>query len=81
MRAQRSVVWRLIFSPGWARRPLGAIEPPELLPSLRRVENRGAVETAHRMQQIASRIFRYRAEYIVGKEGGDGFNVTLNNPF
>ena len=45
--------------PWLGKRPLGAIEPPELLRSLRRVENRGAVETAHRIQQIASRIFRY----------------------
>jgi|TARA_Y100000294_G_scaffold38414_1_gene34150 integrase len=45
--------------PWLGKRPLGAIEPPELLRSLRRIENRGAVETAHRIQQIASRIFRY----------------------
>ncbi len=36
--------------PWLGKRPLGAIEPPELLRSLRRVENRGAVETAHRVQ-------------------------------
>jgi len=40
-------------------RPIDAIEPPELLRAFRRVENRGALETAHRIQQIASRVFRY----------------------
>ena len=40
-------------------RPIDAIEPPELLRIFRRVENRGALETAHRIQQIASRVFRY----------------------
>ena len=40
-------------------RPIDAIEPPELLRVFRRVENRGALETAHRIQQIASRVFRY----------------------
>ncbi len=40
-------------------RPIDAIEPPELLRIFRRVENRGALETAHRIQQIVSRVFRY----------------------
>jgi len=40
-------------------RPITSIEPPELLRVLRRVESRGALETAHRIHQIASRVFRY----------------------
>ena len=40
-------------------RPITSIEPPELLQVLRRVESRGALETAHRIHQIASRVFRY----------------------
>ena len=40
-------------------RPIDAIEPPELLRVIRRVEHRGALDTAHRIQQIASRVFRY----------------------
>jgi integrase len=39
--------------------PVGAIKAPELLRVLRRVESRGAVETAHRELQIAGRVFRY----------------------
>ena len=40
-------------------RPIDAIEPPELLRVIRRVEHRGALDTAHRIQQIASRVFLY----------------------
>ena len=40
-------------------RPIAAIEPPELLRVYQRIEKRGALETAHRIHQITSRIFRY----------------------
>lgn len=40
-------------------RPIGEISALELLASLRRIENRGALETAHRAQQNCSQIFRY----------------------
>lgn len=40
-------------------RPVAEINAPELLATLRRVENRGAHETASRAKQIAGRIFRY----------------------
>ena len=40
-------------------RPIASIEPPELLRVYQRIEKRGALETAHRIHQIASRIFRY----------------------
>jgi len=35
------------------------ITAPELLTVLRRVENRGALETAHRINQICGQVFRY----------------------
>lgn len=35
------------------------IKPPELLDTLRRVEHRGALETAHRIHQVCGQIFRY----------------------
>lgn len=38
---------------------IGTIEPPELLAVLRRVENRGALETAHRELATCGQIFRY----------------------
>lgn len=40
-------------------RPIKEISAPELLAVLRRIENRGAVETAHRAMQNCSQVFRY----------------------
>lgn len=40
-------------------RPIAEIETPELLEVLRNVENRGVVETARRLRQVCSQIFRY----------------------
>jgi len=41
------------------RRPIDQIEPPELLQCLRRVEARGAIETAHRIKDACGQVFRY----------------------
>lgn len=40
-------------------RPINDIKAPELLTVLRRVESRGALETAHRIRSIAGQVFRY----------------------
>jgi len=40
-------------------RPIAEIKAPELLATLRRIESRGAIETAHRAQQNCSQVFRY----------------------
>jgi integrase len=40
-------------------RPINEIKAPELLTVLRRVESRGALETAHRIRTIAGQVFRY----------------------
>lgn len=40
-------------------RPVSQITPPELLTCLRRVEKRGALDTAHRVHQNCGQIFRY----------------------
>jgi integrase len=40
-------------------RPIGAIEAPELLDALRKVEARGHHETVVRLRSTASRVFRY----------------------
>ncbi|MCU7374966.1 integrase arm-type DNA-binding domain-containing protein [Paucibacter sp. O1-1] len=45
--------------PWIGRRPIGEIEPPELLQCLRRVEARGAIETAHRIKHACGQVFRY----------------------
>jgi integrase len=39
--------------------PVGEITSPELLTVLRRIESRGALETAHRVKQTCGQIFRY----------------------
>jgi integrase len=39
--------------------PLGDITPPKLLAVLRRVEARGAVESAHRLKQVVGAVFRF----------------------
>lgn len=45
--------------PWLGKRPIGEITAPELLLTIRRVEQRGAVETAHRAMQNCSQVFRY----------------------
>lgn len=40
-------------------RPIGSIEPPEVLAMLRRIEARGAIVMAHRASQLCSAVFRY----------------------
>lgn len=45
--------------PWLGRRPIGEIEAPELLTCLRRVEARGAIETAHRIKDACGQVFRY----------------------
>lgn len=45
--------------PWIGRRPLAEIEAPELLQCLRRVEARGAIETAHRLKDACGQVFRY----------------------
>ena len=45
--------------PWLGQRPISEITAPELLSALRRIENRGAIETAHRAQQNCGQVFRY----------------------
>ena len=45
--------------PWLGRRAIGEIEAPELLACLRRVEARGAIETAHRIKDACGQVFRY----------------------
>jgi integrase len=41
------------------KRPIKALTPPELLAVVRKVEERGAIDLAHRTMQVCSQIFRY----------------------
>ena len=45
--------------PWMGKRPILEIKAPELLAALRRVEARGALESAHRIRTIAGQVFRY----------------------
>ncbi|HEY3698963.1 MAG TPA: integrase arm-type DNA-binding domain-containing protein [Spongiibacteraceae bacterium] len=45
--------------PWLGSRPISIITPPELLATLRRIESRGAYDTANRVKQVSGQVFRY----------------------
>lgn len=45
--------------PWIGRRPIAEVKAPELLAVLRRIESRGALESAHRIRTICGQVFRY----------------------
>lgn len=45
--------------PWLGARPIGEINAPELLAVLRRIESRGALDSAHRVSAICGQVFRY----------------------
>jgi len=45
--------------PWLGKRPVGDITAPELLQTIRRIESRGVLETAHRARSLCGQIFRY----------------------
>lgn len=47
------------LAPYIGSRPVAEVTAPELLRALRRIEARGAVETAHRARALAGQVFRY----------------------
>jgi integrase len=49
------------------RTPVADIDAPELLEVLRKVEKRGAIETARRLRQICGQVFRYAIAIGVAK--------------
>lgn len=49
----------LYIFPWLGSRPIAKITAPDLLSCLRRIESRGALETAHRALQVCGRVFRY----------------------
>lgn len=57
-----SRVWRRLevdLLPWLGKRPIQELEAPELLACLRRIQARGALETAHRALQTLTQVFRY----------------------
>nr|WP_306345530.1 site-specific integrase [Xanthomonas bromi] len=57
------------LNPYLGHRPIAEVSAPELLAVLRKIEARGAIETAHRARGIASMVFRYAI--TVGKAERD----------
>ena len=57
----RTIIRRLELNifPWLGKRPVASITPRELLAVLRRIESRGALETAHRVKTICGQVFRY----------------------
>jgi integrase len=53
-----SAMTRDLF-PWLGARPIKELKAPELLATLRRIESRGTLETAHRMRGLLGQIFRY----------------------
>jgi integrase len=51
--------------PWIGKRPVNEVSAAEILSALRRIENRGAVETAHRVSQICGQVFCYAI--VIGK--------------
>jgi integrase len=51
--------------PWIGKRPIHEVNAPDILSALRRIENRGAVETAHRVSQICGQVFCYAI--VIGK--------------
>jgi integrase len=45
--------------PSLGKRPIKSITAPELLGVLRKIESRGAIESAHRLRSLCGRVFRY----------------------
>ncbi|MCE1226192.1 MAG: integrase arm-type DNA-binding domain-containing protein [Geobacteraceae bacterium] len=67
--------------PWIGQRPIAELKAPELLATLRRIEDRGAVDTAHRVKQNCGQIFRYaiatgRAERDVSSDLKDALGRT-----
>jgi integrase len=58
--------------PWMGKSPISEIKPRELLSVLRRIESRGAIETAHRLQQTCGQVFRYAV--VTGRADRDPTN-------
>ena len=50
-------------------RAIAEIKAPEVLAVLRRVEARGALDTAHRVHQNCGQVFRYSRRYRAAQSG------------
>lgn len=72
--------------PWLGHRPIGDLEAPELLESLRRIETRGAHETARRVRQYFGQVFRYaiatgRAKHNIAADLRDALTPPIKRHF
>lgn len=77
------VEWMLVSNlfPWLGKRPIADIDPPELLATLRRIESRGALETAKRVKQVAGQVFRYAvATGRANRDPSQDLKEALANP-
>ena len=58
-RSEKSAILKKTCSPSWVWRDIGKIEAVELLAVVRRVEERGALDVAHRVLTTAGQVWRY----------------------
>lgn len=67
--------------PWLGKRPIADIKPQELLVCLRRIEERGAIETAHRVRWSCSKVFRFAiAAGIAENDPADLVKEALTRP-
>jgi Phage integrase central domain/Arm DNA-binding domain len=83
-KSHQSRTWRALekdLFPQIGRRPINEITPPELLLALRKIEARGAIETAHRAKQISGQIFRFAvASGMAERDPSADLKGALMNP-
>ena len=60
---------KLNIFPWIGGQPIGEIEPTDLLEVLRRMEDRGAIETAHKVKVVCGQVWRYAV--ATGRAGRD----------
>lgn len=83
-KSHRDRTWRALekdIFPQLGNRPIAQITAPDLLDALRKIESRGAIETAHRAKQTAGQIFRYAV--VTGRAERDpsgDLKGALQNP-
>ena len=53
------MLFRSNIFPLLGKRPLDQIEAPELLQAIRKIEDRGSYDLAHRVLQVCGQVFRY----------------------
>ncbi|MBB5189639.1 hypothetical protein HNQ50_000349 [Silvimonas terrae] len=67
--------------PWLGKRPVSEIRPQELLACLRRIEERGAIETAHRVRWSCSKVFRFAiASGLAESDPADLLKEALTRP-